>query len=72
MYLMHVYIGSHVSTSSNDDGFTADDVKSDVTLCKLDVNVKNRTAVSGSVLSRNTLKEKVLLYSKFYFGNQMW
>ena len=47
-----------------------------VTLCKLNVNVKNRTAVAGSStslnLSRNSLKEKVLLFSKFYVKNQMW
>ena len=29
--------------------FTAVTSKNDVTLCKLDVNVKNRTAVAGSV-----------------------
>ena len=29
--------------------FTAVSSKYDVTLCKLDVNVKNRTAVAGSV-----------------------
>ena len=29
-------------------GFTADDVKNDVTLCKLGVSVKTRTAVAGS------------------------
>ena len=29
--------------------FTAVTPKNDVTLCKLDVNVKNRTAVAGSV-----------------------
>ena len=29
--------------------FAADDFKNDVTLCKLDVNVKNRMAVAGSV-----------------------
>ena len=42
-------IGSHVSTSSSDVGFYSRYVKNDVTLCKLDVNVKNRTAVAGSV-----------------------
>ena len=70
-------IGSHVSTSSSDVGFfIAATSEHDVTLCKLDVNVKNRTAVAGSVdslnLSRNPLKEKVLFRSKFYFENQMW
>ena len=34
---------------SSSDVFTADYVKNDVTVCKLDVNVKNRTAVGGSV-----------------------
>ena len=29
--------------------FTAVTSKNDITLCKLDVNVKNRTAVAGSV-----------------------
>ena len=29
--------------------FTAVTSKNDVTICKLDVNVKNRTAVAGSV-----------------------
>ena len=56
--------------------FTSVTSENDVTLCKLDVNVKNRTAVGGSVaslnLSRNPLKEKVLFHSKFYFENQMW
>ena len=56
--------------------FTAVTSEIDVTLCKLDVNVKNRTAVAGSVdffkLNRNPLKEKVLFHSKFYFENQMW
>ena len=56
--------------------FTSDDVKSDVTLCKLDVNVKNRMAMLVALaslnLNRTSLKEKVLLYSKFYLENQMW
>ena len=42
-------IGSLVSTLSSDFGFYSPYVKNDVTLCKLDVNVKNRTAVAGSV-----------------------
>ena len=50
--------------------------KNDVTLCKFDVNVKNRTAVAGSVgffiLEYKLFKGKVLLYSKPYFENQMW
>ena len=29
--------------------FAADDLKNDVSSCKLDVNVKNRTVVNGSV-----------------------
>ena len=45
--------------------FTAITSKNDVTLCKLDVNIKNRTSVAGSVdffkLSRNSSTEK------FYF-----
>ena len=45
--------------------------KKDVSLGKLDVNVKNRTAVlvaSASLnLSKNFLKEK-----RSYFKNQMW
>ena len=46
--------------------------KNDITLCKLDVNVKNRTVVTSLNLSRNSLKEKVLLYSKFHLKIQMW
>ena len=42
-------IGSHVSTLWSDVGFYSRHVKNDVTLCILDVNVKNRTAVCGSV-----------------------
>ena len=65
-----------MSTSSSDVDLYSRYVKKDVTLCKLDVNVKNRTAVDGastsSNLSRKSLKEKVLLYSKFFFENQMW
>ena len=38
-----------MSTSSSDVGFYSRYVKNDVTLSKLDVNVKNRTAVAGSV-----------------------
>ena len=54
--------------------FTTVTSRYDVTLCKLDVHVKNRTAVAGSVdlLSRTSLTEKVLLYSKFFFENQTW
>ena len=48
----------------------------DVNLCKLDANVNNRTAIAGSVgffkLEKKLFKgKKVLLYSKFYFENQM-
>ena len=46
------YIVSHISLSSS-DVFTDDDVmqteKNDVSLCKLDVDVKNRTVVAGSI-----------------------
>ena len=51
VHLMHwLYIGSRVSVLSSDVVFyTAITSKNDVTLCKLDVNVKNRTAVAGSV-----------------------
>ena len=45
--------------SSSDIDFNSRYVKNDVTLCKLDVNVKNRTAVADSVdilnLRRNSL-----------------
>ena len=56
--------------------FNAITSKNDVTLCKLDVNVKNRTAVAGSIgfflnLSRNSLKDKVFYYSRLCFENQM-
>ena len=50
VYLMHRLYRKHVSTSSSDVGFfTAVTSENDVTLCKLDVNVQNRTAVAGSV-----------------------
>ena len=47
--------------------FTADDVmkteKNDISLCKLDVDIKNQVVVIDSVgffnLTRNSLKEKV-------------
>ena len=56
--------------------FTAVMSQNDIALCKLDIKVKNRTAVAGSVnffnLSRNPLKENVLFHNKFYFENQMW
>ena len=45
--------------------FTADDIKNDVTLCTLGVNVKNRAAVTGSLgvfkLERKLFIEKVTL-----------
>ena len=51
-------------------GFTAD-VKNDVTLCKLDIYVKNRTAVAGSVdffqFEKKLFNGNMLLYSKFLF-----
>ena len=60
--------------SSSDVGFYSRYVRNDVTLCKLEVNVKNRTA--GSVgffkLGQLSFKEKVLLYINFNFENQMW
>ena len=56
--------------------FKAVTSENDVTLYKLNVDVKNRTAVACSVdfvnLSRNSLTEKVLLYCKFFFENQIW
>ena len=56
--------------------FTADDLKNDVTLCKLDVNVKTErqslVASASLNLSRNSLKKKVLLNSKLYFEKQTW
>ena len=42
-------MGSHVSTSSSEVVFYSVTSEDDVTLCKLDVNVKNRTAVAGRV-----------------------
>ena len=69
-------IGSHVSTSSMTLVFTAATSKNDGTLCKLDVKVKTERRLLGALtslnLSRNSLKEKGLFYSKFYFENQMW
>ena len=45
--------------------FTAVTSKNDVTLCKLEVNVKNRTAVTGSI---DFIKlEKKLFRKKCYF-----
>ena len=56
--------------------FTAVTSRNDVTLCKLGVNVMNRAAVAGSVdffkLESKLLNGKMLLYSKFFFENQMW
>ena len=56
--------------------FTSVTSENDVTLCKLDVNIRTeRRSVVASTslnLSRNPLKEKVLFHSKFYFENQMW
>ena len=77
VYLMHrLYRKSRIYVVKWRWAFTAITSENDVTLCKLDVNVKNRTAVAGSGLlwnlSRNPLKEKVLFHSKFYFENQMW
>ena len=43
---------------SSDVFFTAITSKNDVTLCKLDVNVKNHTAVAGSVNFFQLFKEK--------------
>ena len=43
-------IGSHVPTSSSDFGFYSRlRQTNDVSLCKLDVNVKSRSPVAGSV-----------------------
>ena len=58
-------IECHISTSSIDAGFTADDVKNDVSLYKVDVNAKSRTAVAGSV-GFFKLEEK-LFKGKSYF-----
>ena len=56
--------------------FTAVTSKNDVTLCKVDVNVNTgrRSLVESTSLNmnRNSSKEKMLLYSMFYFENQMW
>ena len=56
-------------------GFTAVRQKNDVTLCKLDINVKNRTVVTGSVyffkLEYKLFKGK-RINSEFYFENQMY
>ena len=65
MYFMHWLCRK----SRCDIDFTADDVMktdiNDVSLCKLDVNVKNRTeslvALASLNLRRNSLKENVLL-----------
>ena len=55
--------------SSCDVGFYSRYVKNDVTLCKLDVNVKNRTAVAGNV---NFFKLEYKLFSAkkcFFIAN---
>ena len=77
VYLIHrLYRKSRIYVVKWRWVFTAVTSENDVTLCKLDANVKNRTAVAGSVdffeTSRNPSKEKVLFHSKFYFENQMW
>ena len=49
MSLMHwLYRKSH-SASSSDVGFYSRLSENDARLCKLDVNVKNLTAVAGSI-----------------------
>ena len=59
--------------------FTADDVmktENDVSLCKLDVDVKTcrRSLVASAFfkLEKKLFTGKVLLCSKFYFENQIW
>ena len=50
VYLIHrLYRKSRIYVVKWRWVFTAVTSKNDVTLCKLDVNVKNRTAVAGSV-----------------------
>ena len=50
VYLMHrLYRKSRIYVVKWRWIFTAVTSENDVTLCKLDVNVKNRTAVAGSV-----------------------
>ena len=46
--------------------------ENDVSLCKLRNRTERRLLVASASLNlnRNSLKEKVLLYSKFYFENQ--
>ena len=49
VYLMHrLYRKSRIYVVSDVGFFTAVTSENDVTLCKLDVNVKNRTALAGS------------------------
>ena len=50
-----------MSTSSSDIGFYSLYVKNDVTLCKLDGERRSLVAPTSLNLSRNSLKEKVLL-----------
>ena len=57
--------------------YTANDLKkNDLSLCKLDINIgtKQQLLVASAALNlrRNSLKENVLLYCKFYFENQVW
>ena len=56
--------------------FTAVTSENDVTLCKLNVDLRTerRSLVASTSLnlSRNSLTEKVLLYCKFFFENHIW
>ena len=56
--------------------FTAVTSKNDITLCKLDVNVKNRTAVAGSVdffkLEQKLSKVKSVTLMQALLESQMW
>ena len=70
MYLMHwLYWKSRNARRQVTLVFTANNVKNDVILCKIDVNVKNRMPVAGSVgffkLSRNSSKEKCYFITSF-------
>ena len=71
---MHRFIGSQDTTSSSDVGFYSRYAQKWRHF--MQINVKNWTVVAGSVdflnLSRNSLSEKLLLYSKFFFENQIW
>ena len=79
MYIQCVgCIGNHILGRPVTLVLTADDItktKNDVSVCKLDVDVKNQSAVVRNISCRNSLKEKVFVIIassalKIKYGNQ--